>query len=80
MHKYMLRNGSQTERRQVDPASWNWTTQSRDRYISAEDQEWLLNIEDSCAYIPGLVFPQVCHHPELRGTCGQLLMQHFHDF
>ncbi len=36
VHEYMLRNGSQAERRQVDPALWNWTTQGRDRYISAE--------------------------------------------
>jgi hypothetical protein len=77
VHEYMLCNGSQTERRRVDPASWNWTTQGRDRYISEEDQEWLLNIEVN---IPGLIFPQEYKHPELRGTCGQLLMQHFHDF
>jgi hypothetical protein len=76
----MLCNGNQTERRQVDPASWNWTNQGRERYISAEDQEWLLNIESSCTNIPGLVFPQDCQHPELRSTCGELLMQNFHDY
>jgi hypothetical protein len=77
VHEYMLWNGSQTDRKWVYPASWNWMTQGRDKYISAKDQEWLLNIETN---IPGLVFPPDCQHPELRGTYGQLLMQHFHDF
>ncbi len=68
MHEYMICNRSETERRWVDPASWNWRTQGRDSYISGEDQEWLLNIENSCANIAGLVFQQDCQHPELRST------------
>ena len=80
VHDYIFHNGSEAERRRVDSASWNWTTHSGDQYISAEDQEWLLNIENSCANIPGLSFPQDCQHPELTSTCGELLMQHFYDF
>ena len=79
VHQYVLINGNELDKQQVNQAAWPWQRVGPDWYIHANSQEWLLSVEGN---YPEIIFPENCIHPHFMDnfTCGERLQQHFMEW